>query len=88
MVDSHPDRNGIELCLLDLLPANLYHTNSARLQPGLFSGTVTVPQWVLDQLVARNRSFPVNWRDEEKYVPWLVPGRLLLTFDTGKWRAW
>lgn len=37
----------------------------------------------MQQLKNRNASFPVPWRDEERYVPWLVPGRLLLTFDTG-----
>jgi hypothetical protein len=49
----------------------------------MFVGNVTIPGWVLNQLKDRNASFPVQWRDEERYVPWLVPGRLLLTFDTG-----
>ena len=50
---------------------------------GNWSGTFTVPQSVLDQLTARNVSYPVVYNtdpldSDDANVPWLAPGRLLL----------
>lgn len=53
-------------------------------QNNVCNGTVLVPSWVMQQLAARNRSFPVAWQEAEKYVPWLAPGRLLLFVDCGE----
>ena len=48
-----------------------------------WSGAFTVPQNVLDQLTARNVSYPVVYNtdpqdSDDANVPWLAPGRLLV----------
>ena len=45
---------------------------------GAWSGTFTVPSAVIEQLKARNSSYPIPWHDNESAVPWLSPGRLLV----------
>ena len=45
---------------------------------GAWSGSFTVPTPVMEQLKARNSSYPIPWHDNESAVPWLSPGRLLV----------
>jgi hypothetical protein len=45
---------------------------------GRLTGTFTIPQRVLDQLVARRKAWPIPWTPEDFHTPWLVPERLLL----------
>lgn len=50
---------------------------------GTFSGAFSVPQSAIDQLTARNASYPIVYntdpRDsDDANVPWLAPGRLLI----------
>jgi hypothetical protein len=45
---------------------------------GRVSGTVTIPQAVLDQLSARRAAWPIPWTDDDYRSTWLAPERLLL----------
>ncbi len=48
---------------------------------GTFRGTFTVPSRILDQLRARQRSWPIPWTTEDFATTWLAPQRLLLFVD-------
>eukprot|EP01051_Picozoa_sp_SAG22_P006239 SAG22_NODE_402_length_11035_cov_6.315929_2_plen_473_part_00 len=44
---------------------------------GAWGGNFNVPSAVIDQLAARNASYPIPWGENESAIPWLSPGRLL-----------
>jgi hypothetical protein len=45
---------------------------------GTFKGSFNVPQWVFDQLKARQRAWPIPWSEEDLKTTWLAPQRLLV----------
>ena len=45
---------------------------------GRWSGSVTIPQRVFDQLDARRKAWPIAWTSEDERSTWLAPHRLLL----------
>lgn len=45
---------------------------------GELTGSFVVPQWVLEQLAARKRAWPIPWTKEDYESTWLAPERLLL----------
>jgi hypothetical protein len=45
---------------------------------GTFRGSFSVPQWVFDQLQARQKVWPIPWTQEDLKTTWLAPQRLLL----------
>jgi hypothetical protein len=45
---------------------------------GTFKGSFSVPQWVFDQLQARQKAWPIPWSREDLKTTWLAPQRLLL----------
>jgi hypothetical protein len=62
--------------------ARAQEIRSSDSAPG-WSGAFTVPQSAMDQLEARNASYPVQYNTDPKDtndadVPWLAPGRILL----------
>jgi len=57
--------------------------NTASPTPVAWKGTFSVPQSVVDQLTARNASYPIVYNTDpldtdDANVPWLAPGRLLI----------
>lgn len=46
-----------------------------------FSGSFTVPSWVISQLKARNAAYPIAWDENDLSASWLSPGRLLLFLE-------
>ena len=50
---------------------------SSDFRGGAWSGGFNVPSAVIDQLKARNASYPIPWSESESAIPWLSPGRLL-----------
>ena len=51
---------------------------------GALTGTVSVPQAVLDQLAARAALYPVPWTAEDSAISWLNPARLIAFIDDGR----
>jgi hypothetical protein len=45
---------------------------------GRWTGKVTIPQRVFDQLAARQKTWPLPWSSEDYRTTWLAPERLLL----------
>jgi hypothetical protein len=43
-----------------------------------FKASFNVPQWVLDQLKARQKAWPIPWTENDLKTTWLAPQRLLL----------
>lgn len=58
---------------------------------GRWSGSVTVPRRVFDQLAAREKAWPLPWTAEDYRTTWLAPQRLLLFVQIAepddKWEA-
>ena len=46
-----------------------------------FSGSFAVPSWVFTQLTARNKTYPIDWNQNDLSASWLSPGRLLLGLE-------
>ena len=45
---------------------------------GTFRSTFNIPQWVFDQLAARQKAWPMPWTRDDLKTTWLAPQRLLL----------
>jgi hypothetical protein len=45
---------------------------------GRWTGKVTIPQRIFDQLAARQKAWPLPWTSEDYRTTWLAPERLLL----------
>ena len=56
---------------------------NASFAGGNLTGSVLVPQSVLDQLADRAAAYPVPWTADDEAVSWLAPHRLLLYLDLG-----
>lgn len=45
---------------------------------GTFRSGFNIPQWVFDQLAARQKAWPIPWTRDDLKTTWLAPQRLLL----------
>jgi len=66
----------------EILPSNPIQDRGKRGR-NTWSGTFSVPQSAIDQLKARNVSYPIEYNtdpndSDDANVPWLAPGRLLI----------
>ncbi|MEJ7739677.1 MAG: hypothetical protein WKF97_19810 [Chitinophagaceae bacterium] len=43
-----------------------------------FSGSFTIPQWIVEQLKQRKKDWPIPWSKDDYHTTWLAPERLLL----------
>jgi hypothetical protein len=54
---------------------------SGHWEHGSFSGSFAVPSWVFTQLAGRNKTYPIEWNENDLSASWLSPGRLLLGLE-------
>jgi len=45
---------------------------------GTFTSSFNIPQWVFDQLAARQKAWPIPWTPDDLKTTWLAPQRLVL----------